>query len=58
MPRLPRSLMIRLSDEDLAALARLVERVTIVKRAGIARACLRLGLALAAEDPTRILRSR
>ncbi len=49
------SINMRVSPDDAARLDALSERIRITTRHGVARAALRLGLALLEEDPARVL---
>lgn len=49
------SVNMRISPDDASRLDALSDRIRITTRHGVARAALRLGLALLEEDPTRIL---
>lgn len=53
--RLERQIAIRLSEEDLQRLDKLAERIPIASRNAIARAALRIGLAVIEENPARAL---
>lgn len=54
-PGLHRQIALRVSDEEAERLEALSARFPIVSRHAIARAALRLGLALLEEDPSRLL---
>ena len=49
------SINMRVSPEDATRLDALADRIRITTRHGVARAALRLGLALLEEDPARVL---
>lgn len=49
------SINMRVSPDDAARLDALSDRIRITTRHGVARAALRLGLAVLEEDPARVL---
>jgi hypothetical protein len=56
--RLSRQVALRLSEQDIARLDDLAERLPIASRNAIARAALRIGLEALEKDPTKLLGER